>query len=94
MLKTNRINKNDVSWDPTSSSVPWEFQVLLLNGSMRLPLISKHVGKAAEVYRRDIVELYYLVLTIYKKASKGPPRFSEHFYTRWVTLAAALRTMS
>ena len=34
MFKTNRINKNDVSWDPTSSFVPWEFQVLLLNGSM------------------------------------------------------------
>ena len=33
MFKTNRINKNDVSWDPTSSSVPWKFQVIL-NGSM------------------------------------------------------------
>ena len=28
MFKTNRINKNDVSWDPTSSFVQWEFEVL------------------------------------------------------------------
>ena len=34
MFKTNRINKNDGRWDPTSSFVPWEFQVLLLNGVM------------------------------------------------------------
>ena len=26
--------KKTVSWDPTSSFVPWEFQGLLLNGSM------------------------------------------------------------
>ena len=36
MFKTNKINKNDVSWDPTSSTVPWEFQVLL-NGFMGQP---------------------------------------------------------
>ena len=38
MLKTNRINKSDVSWDPTSSTVYGEFQVLILNGSMVEPL--------------------------------------------------------
>ena len=36
MFKTNRINKYDVSWDPTSSTVYGEFQVLILNGSMVL----------------------------------------------------------
>ena len=34
MFETNRINKNYVSWDPTSSAVYGEFQVLILNGSM------------------------------------------------------------
>ena len=34
MFITNKINKNDVSWDSTSSTVYGEFQFLPLNGSM------------------------------------------------------------
>ena len=67
MFKTNRINKNDVSWDPTSSNVYGEFQVLPLNGSMVYPVIhsvmtirGRRRRKREEITEMEVIKARYL----------------------------------